>query len=227
LNWKELYLNKTNCIDTIIGMKDIPNETINLIVTDPPYLMNYKSNRRIKQEKFDYIANDKNANDLIAKYIEESYRILKNNSAMYMFCSWHHIDFFKQEVQKYFNLKNIIVWNKNNHGSGDLKGSYAPKHEFIIFAHKGRCLFRDKRIPDVIDFPKINSNKLLHPTEKPIGLLEIFIKNSSDENDIIFDGFMGSGSVGIASINLNRQYIGFELNENFTKIANNRTEIKY
>jgi len=184
--------------------------------------MNYKSNRRIKQEKFDYIMNDINSEEMIIKYIEECFRILKDNTAIYLFCSWHHIDFFKQEFEKYFKLKNLIVWSKNNHGSGDLKGAYAPKHELILYGHKGRSLFREKRIPDVIDFPKVPSKQLLHPTEKPVGLLELFIKNSSDKDNIIFDGFMGSASTVIACLNTGRQYIGFELDNKYYNIANER-----
>ena len=209
-------------MDCLEGMEQIPNESIDLVVTDPPYLMNYKSNRRVKQEKFDYIMNDINSEDMISKYIEECFRILKNNTAIYLFCSWHNIDFFKQEFERCFKLKNLIVWNKNNHGSGDLKGAYAPKHELILFGHKGRTLFREKRIPDVIDFPKIPSNQLLHPTEKPIGLLELFIRNSSDECDLVFDGFMGVGTTAIACINTNRNYIGFEIDKTYYEIAKNR-----
>lgn len=209
-------------MDCVEGMKQIPNEYIDLIVTDPPYMTNYKSNRRVKNEKFDHIQNDKNSNELISEFLAEAHRVLKNNTAIYMFCSWHHIDFFKQEFEKYFTLKNLIVWNKNNHGSGDLKGAYAPKHELILYGHKGRSLFREKRIPDVIDCAKIPSLKLTHPTEKPIDLLDIFIRNSSDKGDIILDGFAGTGATCISATNNERQYIGFELDTNYYEIAQNR-----
>ena len=59
------------------------------------------------------------------------------------------------------------MWNKNNHGTGDLKGSYAPKHEFILYGHKGRCLNKSKRMADVIDCKKVRSKEMTHPTEKP------------------------------------------------------------
>ena len=116
------------------------------------------------------------------------------------------------------------MWNKNNHGSGDLKASYAPKYEFILYAHKGRSLFRDKRIADVIDCAKVTSKELTHPTEKPIELLKLFIKNNSDINDLVFDGFAGSGTTGVACRELGRRFIGCELDENYCKIANNRIE---
>ena len=210
-----------DCLEIMGGIKD---KSVDLIVTDPPYLMNYQSNRRKKEDRFDKIKNDKGNYMLIQDYLEECHRIMKDNTAIYCFCSWHNIDFFKNEFEKHFKLKNILVWNKNNHGTGDLKGSYAPKHEFILFGHKGRTLLREKRIADVIDCPKISSNKLTHPTEKPQDLLEIFIKQSSDVGSIIFDGFMGTGSCGIAAEKLNRNFIGIELDEKYFNIAKNRLE---
>ena len=210
-----------DCLEIMGSIKD---KSVDLIVTDPPYLMDYQSNRRKKEDRFDKIKNDKGNYMLIQDYLEECHRIMKDNTAIYCFCSWHNIDFFKNEFEKHFKLKNILVWNKNNHGTGDLKGSYAPKHEFILFGHKGRTLLREKRIADVIDCPKISSNKLTHPTEKPQDLLEIFIKQSSDVGSIIFDGFMGTGSCGIAAKKLNRNFIGIELDEKYFNIAKNRLE---
>ena len=219
---KESYkLYQGDCLEVMSGIKD---KSVDLIVTDPPYLMDYQSNRRKKEDRFDKIKNDKGNYTLIQEYLKECHRIMKDNTAIYCFCSWHNIDFFKNEFEKYFKLKNILVWNKNNHGTGDLKGSYAPKHEFILFGHKGRTLLRGKRIADVIDCPKISSNKLTHPTEKPQDLLEIFIKQSSDEGSIIFDGFMGTGSCGIAAKKLNRNFIGIELDEKYFNIAKDRLE---
>ena len=220
----EKWLNRIYKHDCVEAMKRLPDSVVDLVVTDPPYLMNYKSNRRVVQEKFDRIMNDINAEDMISEYIKECYRIMKDDTAIYMFCSWHHIKFFKVEFEKYFKLKNLIIWNKNNHGSGDLKGAYAPKHELILYGHKGRSLFREKRVPDVIEYAKIPSNKLLHPTEKPVGLLEIFIKNNSDEGDLVFDGFMGSGATAVAAKNTNRKFIGFELDETYHKVANERLQ---
>ncbi|MAH51512.1 site-specific DNA-methyltransferase [Candidatus Pacearchaeota archaeon] len=216
-----LNLNTIHQGDCLELMQRLESGSVDLIITDPPYLMNYRSNRRVVKEKFNHIENDTNQ-QFIKDYIKECYRILKQDSAFYCFCSWHKIDIFKQEVEKYFNLKNIIVWNKNNHGSGDLNGSYAPKHEFILFAHKGRALNKQKRIPDVIDCAKINSDKLTHPTEKPIDLLKIFILNNSEEDTIVFDGCAGTGSLALACLNLNRNFIGIEKEEKYVKVAQQR-----
>lgn len=219
-----IELNKIYNEDCLIGMQRIPDKSVDLVITDPPYLMNYRSNRRISLDKFDHIKNDKNSHDLISSFLVECYRILKDNTAIYMFCSWHHIDFFKREFERHFKLKNIIVWNKDNHGSGDLKGSYAPKHEFILFGHKGRCLLKNKRIPDVIDCAKIPSMRLTHPTEKPTPLIDIFVKNSSTEGDLIVDGFVGTGSILESAILNDRNFIGFEMDKGYFDIANERIE---
>lgn len=210
--------------DCLEVMRDISDKSIDLIVTDPPYLMNYQSNRRKKENRFDKIKNDKDNYLLIQNYFKECYRIMNDNTAIYCFCSWHNIDFFKQEFEKYFKLKNILIWNKNNHGTGDLKGAYAPKYEFVLFGHKGRTLLREKRIPDVIECAKIPSKKLTHPTEKPLNLLDIFIRQSSDENDVVFDGFGGTFSTGIACLNTNRRFIGIELDKNYFDVGSKRIE---
>ena len=210
--------------DCLEVMKEIPDKSVDLTLSDPPYLMNYRSNRRIKKPKFGYIDNDKNSHELIAEWFVECSRVMKDNSSIYCFCSWHNVDFFKQEFEKHFKLKNLIVWNKNNHGSGDLKGAYAPKHELILFGHKGRSLLREKRIPDVIDFPKVSSENLLHPTEKPIGLLELFIRNSSDAKCVVLDSFAGSGTTAIACLNTGRFFIGIEMDEHYHQVATKRVQ---
>jgi len=192
-----------------------------MVLTDPPYGMSYKSNRRVVKTKFQKISNDDELSWL-GKFYSECYRVLKENTSIYCFCSWHQIDTFKPLIEEKFKLKNLLVWNKNNHGSGDLKGAYAPKHEFILYAHKGRSIFRHNRIPDVLDFPKVSSSKLLHPTEKNIDMLELFINNNTDAGNLVLDPFMGSGTTGVAAKNLNRDFIGIELDEEYFKIAQDR-----
>lgn len=213
-----IKLLKGDCLEL---MKGIPDGSIDMILTDPPYGMDYQSNRRVKTEKFRKMENDETLKWL-DDFATQSFRVMKENTSAYIFCSWHNVDLFKQAFQQKFKIKNIIVWVKNNHGSGDLKGAYAPKHEFIIFMHKGRSLFRGKRVPDVVNIDKVTPSKMTHPTEKPIGINELFIKNNSDENSVILDPFMGSGSTGVAAKNLNRDFIGIELDEEYFKIAEKR-----
>ena len=211
--------------DCLEIMKQIPDNSIDLILTDPPYLMNYKTGyRKDKTHKFcSEIANDDNF-DLISNYIKECFRILKNNSAILMFCNCTHIDFFKQELEKYFNVKNIIVWVKNNWSAGDLKHSFGRQYEFLVYASKGQKKINGFRYSDVWEFDRVDSDKLVHQNQKPISLLERVIKSFTFEGGVVFDGFMGSGSTGIACKNLNRDFIGVELDKEYFRIAKERIE---
>ena len=210
----EIKLLQGDCLEL---MKDIPDGSVDLVLTDPPYGMAFKSNYR--KVKYNEIKNDKSL-EFIEKYVGECFRILKHNTAVYFFCSWHNVDVFKRAIEKKFKIKNILIWEKNNTSMGDLKASYAPKYEMIIFAHKGRKLLNGFRYADIIKANR-TGNKL-HPTEKPVDILELFIKNSSNENAVVFDGFMGSGSTGVACVNTNRNFIGIELDENYFNIAKER-----
>lgn len=216
-------LRQGDCLEI---MKQIPDESIDLIVTDPPYLINYETNRR-KNKHHDFcspILNDNNC-EFIHNYINECYRILKKDKAMYMFCNCDNVDYFKQEIQKKdFKIKNIIIWKKNNWTAGDLKAQFGKQYEMIFLANKGRCEFNGKRLTDVWEFNRVCGKKQFHQNQKPVELLEQCIIKHSNENDIVFDGCMGSGSVGIACKNTNRNFIGIELDEKYFNIAKERIE---
>lgn len=190
---------------------------VDMILTDPPYGINFVSNYR--KEKYKKIIND----DCL-KWVDEFslkvFKLLKNNSHGYIFCSFHNVDKFKASLEKYFKIKNILIWEKNNTGMGDLKGDYAPKYEMIIYINKGRKTLNGKRDSNILHF-KRSGNKL-HPTEKPVDLLEFLVLKSSEENQIVLDCFMGSGSTGVACKNLNRNFIGIELDDNYFRIAKER-----
>ena len=219
---KILKLIQGDCLEV---MKDIPDNSIDLIVTDPPYLINYKSKyRKNKEHKFCSTIKNDNNYMLIKKYIKECYRIMKNNTAMYIFCSFDKVDFFKQELELYFKVKNMIVWVKNNHTAGDLEAQFGKKYELILLVNKGRAKFNGKRLTDVWEFNRVVDNAQIHQNQKPLDLLKQCIEKHSKVNDIVFDGFMGSGSTGVACLNLSRQFIGIELDEYYFKIAKERIE---
>lgn len=210
--------------DCIEGMKKIPDSSIDLIVTDPPYLMKYKTNhRKDKSHKFcSEIAGDDDQ-ELIINYIKECYRIMKNDSACYMFCNSNKVDVFKRQLEKVgFNIKNMKVWVKNNWTAGDLKASYGKQYELILYVNKGRRFINGSRLTDVWEFPRVSGSKQLHQNQKPVELIKQCIEKSSDPGAIVFDGFMGSGTTAIACIDTDRHYIGYELDPEYYKVANNR-----
>ena len=179
--------------------------------------MSFRSNHRKK--KYENIKNDEDLSWL-PLFAENCYRVSKDNSAHYVFCSFHHIDKFKQAFEKHFKVKNILTWVKNNTSMGDLKGDFAPKTEFILFLHKGRSLIRGKRDSNVLEYRR-TGNKL-HPTQKPLDLTEFLITKFSDPGDIVLDPFIGSGTTAIACINTDRNYIGFELDKTYYEMSLDR-----
>jgi site-specific DNA-methyltransferase (adenine-specific) len=207
-------LNKVCCVDWEIGIKNIKDKSVDLVLSDPPYGMEYNSNHRKVSHKV--IKNDDNL-DWLGTWVSELKRVCKDEAHLYIFCSWHNIDIFKQEISKSFNIKNILIWEKNNHGSGDLLGDYAPKYEMIIFCSNGEKKLNGNRIPNIIKADRTNNEK--HPTEKPIKLLKLFIEKSSDEGDIVLDTFSGSFSTAKAAKMLNRNFIAFEIEEDYCNAA--------
>ena len=216
-----MELNKIYNEDCLEGMKRISDGSVDLIVTDPPYLINYS--RHVKGHRFENkILNDNNP-ELISKYIKECYRILKNDSAMYMFASHKTVDFFKQELEYTgFNIKHMIIWDKQRQGMGDTSTVFGFQYELIFFVSKGQPKIRGKRLSDIWSFPRVTGKKQVHQNQKPIELIERCIEKHSNEGDVVFDGFLGSGTTAIACLNTNRNFIGFELDENYFNIATNR-----
>ena len=205
--------------DCMEVMKGIGDSKIDMILTDPPYGMSFQSSRR--KEAYKKIAND-SCLDWVDEFARQCYRVAKDNTAHYIFTSWHHVDVFKQAFEKHFKVKNILVWVKNNHGSGDLKGDFAPKHELILFLHKGRKLYNGKRVNNILEYAKTGNKH--HPTEKPVDMLEFMLEKFSSEGDWVLDPFMGSGSTGVACRNTSRNFAGIELDEDYFNIAKKRIE---
>jgi site-specific DNA-methyltransferase (adenine-specific) len=201
-------------IDWKVGIREIQSNTVDLIVTDPPYGMKFQSCRRSEQYKS--IENDDNL-DWLDDWTNELYRVCKPEAHLYIFCSWHNIDKFKQSISRKFNVKNILIWEKNNHGSGDLEGDYAPKYEMILFCSNGAKKLNGGRDSNIIKSPKTGNNN--HPTEKPIDLISYLIRKSSEEGDLVLDTFAGVCPVAVASKQLNRNAICFEIESEYSKIG--------
>lgn len=203
--------------DCFNEMKLITNESIDLVVTDPPYGITLKPQRSEAKFHKESIINDDNL-DWVDDFSNELFRISKN--VVYVFCSYQKYDIFKQSLEKSgFIIKNCIVWDKMWFGMGN---NYRPNHEFIILAIKTKFKTKSNNLENILRFRRMSGQKMVHPTEKPVSLLEVLIKESSDEGDVILDPFAGSGSTGLACKNLNRKCILIEKEEKYYNIIKER-----
>jgi site-specific DNA-methyltransferase (adenine-specific) len=228
-----LELNRIYQRDCIEGMRLIPDESIDLIIADPPYGIDFHSNHRKKSglKTTKGIYNDGGDNtDFLEEVLSEINRVLKPNSHIYWFTRWDRIVLQQPLIERHFKLKNALVWMKNNWSMGDLAGAYAGQYESILFAQKGRRKLNEvdgkRRHADILQYDRVSANKLRHSHEKPEDLIEFLIRKSSDENDIVLDPFCGSGTTAVCSQKLNRNFVTFELESEFIEIANKRLDNK-
>ena len=210
------FLNKPICMDWRIGVKQLANNSIDLLVTDPPYGMQFKSNFRNVRHKS--IQGDDSL-DWLGGWVKELHRVMKQEAHLYIFCSWHNVDSFKREIGAYFDIKNILIWEKNNTGMGDLEGDYAPKYEMILFCSNGSKKLNGGRDANILKAKRTGNEN--HPTEKPTNLLAYLIEKSSNVNDVVLDTFAGSFSTAQACIETGRNYLCFEIEEEYCRIARN------
>jgi len=216
----EFELNKVYCMDCLDGLKKIPDKSVNLILTDPPYGIDYYSNQGSKeyQERVQTAGSWDKSFDF-TPYFKEFYRVLKEDSYMLVFGCEENI-----QIMKSLGCYQILIWDKNHCGMGDLS-DFGIGYEFIFYFKKGNPKLRGKRINGVINCTHIGFfGKTIHPTQKPDKLLRYIIEKCSDKDQIVLDGFVGGGSCMVASKQLNRNFIGFEISQEYVDLVNKRLQ---
>ena len=206
----QYLINKIHHADCLEFMKQLPDKCIDLVLTDPPYGMSFQSNRRV--QKHNKIENDDNLY-WFEDWIKQINRVKKDDSHLYIFCSWHNVDIFKQQIEKYFDVKNILIWQKNNIGMGDLFNDFAPQYEMIIYCNPNNKPLNNGRDSNIIKYARTNNE--MHPTQKPVELMAYLIKKSTKEEDVVLDTFAGSCPVAVACHNLKRNFICVEKDEDY------------
>jgi len=209
--------------DSLEILKSLEDSCIDIVLTDPPYGIEYKSNR---SEYDNFITKRGLLNDgknEALTLLENTCKILKHKTAenahLYFFCSWSVFSDFEKIIGKYFTIKTPIVWNKGNKGSGDLENDWGNQTELIIYCVKGKKNINYRK-GNVLEIPKIHSSKLVHPTQKPTQLIKEILEVSALPNDFVVDPFMGSGSTIKACNEMNLKSLGIELDKEMFNIAN-------
>lgn len=206
-----------NCLE-ILPL--IPNESIDLIVTDPPYFV---LGKYMKWDKFtgidEYL-------DFTERWLSQCFRVLKNNRACYVFWSQKHLHhFFKLDID--FTINRMLIWHHPNLAKPTRK-SYLWTYDPIFYLTKGKpkfdANFLVKENTDVLVYAKPQSNfkglkKRYHPTGKPVDLIKRLITPTTVSGQVVLDPFMGSGSTLVASKLLNREWIGIEIDRKYCEVA--------
>ena len=221
-----LKTNEIYNIDCMEGLKLIDDNSIDLVIIDPPYLLNINNVKNLSN--MNRYANDllnlKDGFDL--KVLDLLIQKMKKIN-IYIYCSKRQV----KDLLNYFSNKNcnheILTWHKQN-PSPLINNNYLPDTEYILFfREKGVKLYGNyhtKRKYYISLTNKVDKQKYKHPTIKPLELIEYHIENSSKEGDLILDCFAGSGTTLVGAINKNRRYIGFEIDKNYYEIAKKRIE---
>ena len=215
--------------DSIEAMKNMESECVDLLVTDPPYktITGGDSNGKNSERPKGMLSGNRklftHQNIKISDWMPEVYRVLKQGSHAYIFTNVLNLTEMLNESQKVgFKLHNLLCWEKNNCTPSQY---YMKNCEYILFLRKGKA----KWINDIGGSKTVHQfnniiGKKTHPCEKPVDLLKFYIANSSNEGDIVFDPFSGTGSTLVAAKELNRQWIGYEIDGEYYNIAVNRLD---
>jgi site-specific DNA-methyltransferase (adenine-specific) len=198
--------------DAVAAMRGLQGESIDLIVTDPPYESLEKhraigTTTRLKHSKAS--SNDWFKifpNRRFLEFFSEAYRLLKPDTHLYMMCDTETMFLVKPLGEAAgFKFWKPLVWDKVSIGMGY---HYRARYEVVLFFEKGKRKLADLSVPDILQIPRVRNG---YPAEKPVKLAEILIQQSSSPGDIVLDPFMGSGAAGVAAVRHGRHFHGNDI----------------
>ena len=230
-NWKKCLL----CGNSKDIIKRIPDNSIDFILTDPPYNIGKHSTGNIPLPGRSAMNNDVADWDWVdfnpEEWADEFIRILKPTGNLFIFTSYNQIGRWYNCLDHKFDTTNFMVWHKTNPAPKIFKAGFLNSCEMIFTCWNKKHTWNFISQAEMHNFlespicmrPERLSNPK-HPAQKPVSILKKMIEIASHEGDIIFDPFMGVGSMGVAALELNRRFIGVEIDSNYFNAAKNRIE---
>lgn len=217
--------------DAIDALKALPSDSVDLIITDPAY--ESLERHRAKGTTTRLKVSDKSSNQWFPIFpnarflelLEEMYRVMKPNTHAYVFCDDETSDVLRATVAamggaakrpKRFTWWKRIVWDKDAMGMGY---HYRNQHEFIVFLEKGKRKLKDLGVPSVLRHKRVVNG---YPTEKPYGLCNVLIQQSSEPGELVLDMFCGSSPVGHAAFVGGRSFLGIDVSDRSMEVSRQR-----
>jgi site-specific DNA-methyltransferase (adenine-specific) len=208
--------------DCLELLRELPACSVDAIVVDPPYFQGVNHNG-IRSERGDLSI----SRPFFMQFFAAMARTCKDERAVYVFCDWRTNGLFLDTMTEYFEVRNSLVWIKHV-GTGN---HYQNSYETILFhCNSGRRFPYSNVLTGIKSFnggAKVTNGAKLHPTQKPVELLEKLIIDSTQQGMTVLDPMMGSGSTGVACAKAGRSFIGMEIQRKYFDIACQRIERAY
>ena len=228
-NWRKCIL----CADSREVIKRIPDNSIDFILTDPPYNLGQHSTGNIPLPGRAAMNNDVAEWDMVdfnpEEWADEFIRILKPTGNLFIFTSYNQLGRWYNCLDHKFDTTNFMIWHKTNPAPKIFKAGFLNSCEMIFTCWNKKHTWNfisQSEMHNFIESPicmrpeRLSNPK--HPAQKPVSILKKMIKIASNKDDIIFDPFMGVGSMGVAALELDRRFIGVECEENYFIAAKQR-----
>ena len=224
------YIDNCDCLE---GLRAVPDNSVDCIITDPPYFLSMghagSNTNATTKGRSDMLNSNRAFNDLAIctpfykALFAEYARVLKDSGSFYFFTDWRGYAYYFPLINAALPVRNLICWDKKS-GPGSF---YSFAHEFVIF---GTYLSKTKggvgsnvwRMAAFSSGAKKTNGDKVHPTQKPIEVIEKMITDSTEPGGVVLDTFMGSGTTAVACLRTGRSFIGFELDEGYHAIAQQR-----
>lgn len=225
MKYPDDFINKIIQGDCLEVMKQMPDKCVDLVLTDPPYrtISGGNGHPEINMHGSVIGKNDGKIfehNEIeISEWLPEVKRVMKDDTHGYCFTNQLNLlPYLKEFEIQGLEVHRILIWDK---GIATWTRWYMKSYEPIIFFRKGKAkAINNQGTSDILRFA--NPRNKYHPTEKPVDLLRKLIFNSTQQIETVFDPFMGSGSLALACVGEDRNFIGCEISENYCHIARER-----
>ena len=209
--------------DAVAWLRSLPASSVDLVITDPPYESLEKhraigTTTRLKHSKSssnDWFTVFPNAR--FAELFEAIYRVLKKNAHFYLFCDAETMFVAKPLGEAAgFKFWKPLIWDKRKIGMGY---HYRARYETILFFEKGKRRLNDLGVADIIEAPRVFNG---YPTEKPVAVGDVLVRQSTSEGDLVIDPFTGSAAFGVAALRAGRHFAGTDIGDEARRVAHAR-----